>query len=82
MLGKMIIQGLVAATLIGGAAAVYAQAKDRNEPPPAATGYLPQPADETRLHRDGRRHHDGRERDAGRERHRDGDRDRDTDSDD
>lgn len=32
MLGKMLIHGLVAAALVGGAAAVYAQARD--------TGYL------------------------------------------
>lgn len=36
MLGKMLIHGLVAAALIGSAAAAYAQAKDN--------GYLPAPA--------------------------------------
>ncbi|TAN61509.1 MAG: hypothetical protein EPN20_12335 [Magnetospirillum sp.] len=36
MLGKMLIHGLIAATLIGSAAAVYAQGKDN--------GYLPSTA--------------------------------------
>jgi hypothetical protein len=81
MLGKMIIQGLVAAMLIGGAAAVYAQTKDRNEPPPAASGYLPQPADGARgSHADrAERRHGDRDRDSGRERHRRGHRDTDRD---
>lgn len=44
MLGKMIVQGLVAAAIIGSAAAVYAQAKDDGilTPKPAqATGVAP-----------------------------------------
>ncbi len=72
MLAKMMIQGLVAAILIGGAAAVYAQAKEGG-PSAAApaqatsdTGYLPSPADGARRDRDGRRHA------AGTERHREG----------
>lgn len=72
MLTKMMIQGLAAAILIGGSAAVYAQARDGGQasaaPPVAAsdTGYLPAPADGPRKHKDGRkqgggaeRHHDG-----------------------
>jgi hypothetical protein len=72
MLAKMMIQGLVAAILIGGAAAVYAQAKDGG-PSAAApaqatsdTGYLPSPADGRGKHKDGRKHADVNER------HRDG----------
>lgn len=56
MLGKMMIHGLVAAILIGGAAAVYAQARaDGPAAPPAAStgnGYL-QPGSD-RAHSDGR----------------------------
>jgi len=63
MLGKMMIHGLVAAILIGGAAAVYAQAKADGAVAPAGNGYL-QPgtdgartdgtrADGTRTDRDG-----------------------------
>ncbi len=37
MLGKMLIHGLVAATVIGSAAAVYAQAKDNGYLSPATT---------------------------------------------
>ncbi|OFW97174.1 MAG: hypothetical protein A3D94_23195 [Alphaproteobacteria bacterium RIFCSPHIGHO2_12_FULL_66_14] len=88
MLGKMMIHGLVAAILIGGAAAVYAQAKDGGSlsAAPAGTGYL-QPTDRgLREHGDGRkhadradRHRDGHDRDdhdgdGGRSRHRDSDR--------
>jgi hypothetical protein len=82
MLAKMMIQGLVAAILIGGAAAVYAQA-GANGPSPAApaqatgdTGYLNAPTDRVRKHKDGRKHA------ARTERHRDGrthDNDRDDD---
>jgi len=66
MLGKMIIHGAIAAILIAGAAAVYAQAKDgeipvtppvqATTPAPAGNGYL-QPADGWRgKHKDGRKH--------------------------
>jgi hypothetical protein len=82
MLTKMMIHGLVAAILIGGAAAVYAQAKDSRQPstaPVQATndsGYLQSPADGVRKHKDGRKHA------AKAERHREGhgrDNDRDDD---
>jgi cell division protein FtsN len=72
MLAKMMIQAVVAAILIGGAAAVYAQA-GANAPSPAApaqatgdNGYLNAPTDRVRKHKDGRKHA------AGAERHRDG----------
>jgi hypothetical protein len=71
MLGKMMINGLVAAILIGGAAAVYAQARDGGSlsAAPAGTGYL-QPTDRgLREHGDGRKHADRTDR---ADRHRDG----------
>jgi hypothetical protein len=53
MLGKMMIHGLVAAILIGGAAVVYAQARaDGPAAPPAAStgnGYLQPGSDGTRV---------------------------------
>ncbi len=76
MLGKMMIHGLVAAILIGGAAAVYAQARDTATPAPADNGYLQSTSDGG--HRDGYRDRDGhRDRDGDRhrtrsERHADG----------
>jgi hypothetical protein len=70
MLAKMVIHGLVAAILIGGAAAVYAQAKDNGylsaAPAQARTdgvtaaqsdnGYLKSPADGVRKDKEGRKH--------------------------
>ena len=56
MLGKMMIHGLVAAILIGGAAAVYAQAKADGPVAPAANGYLQPGTDGARTDRDGRKH--------------------------
>lgn len=70
MLGKMMMHGLVVAILIGGAAAVYAQAKDDGSlsaaPAKAGTdngtaarsdnGYLSPANDDVRSHRDGRKH--------------------------
>ena len=53
MLGKMMIHGLVAAILIGGAAAVYAQARADGTGRPGDNGYL-QPGDRRRPHRQGR----------------------------
>jgi hypothetical protein len=82
MLAKMLVHGLVAAILIGGAAAVYAQARDSGQPsaaPAQATsdnGYLQSPTDGVRKHKDGRKHA------AKSERHREGrshDNDRDDD---
>ena len=69
MLGKMMIQGLVAAILIGAAAAVYAQARTDAPVAPAGNGYL-QPgtdgtrADGARTDGDGRRKADRSERHA------------------
>lgn len=57
MLGKMMIHGLVAAILIGGAAAVYAQARDTATPVQADNGYLRPTADGG--HGDGYRDRDG-----------------------
>lgn len=56
MLGKMMIHGLVAAILIGGAAAVYAQAKADGPAAPAGNGYLQPGTDGARSDRDGRKH--------------------------
>lgn len=70
MLGKMMMHGLVVAILVGGAAAVYAQAKDDGylSAAPAKSdtdngtaarsdnGYLPRMNDDVRSERDGRRH--------------------------
>jgi hypothetical protein len=56
MLGKMIIRGLVAAILIGGAAAVYAQAKTDGPAAPAGNGYLQPGTDGARTDREGRKH--------------------------
>ena len=61
MLGRMMIHGLVAAILIGGAAAVYAQATADGPAAPAGNVYL-QPGtdgtrtDSTRTDRDSRKH--------------------------
>lgn len=66
MLGKMMIHGLVAAILIGGAAAVYAQAKVDGTPVQSDNGYLQQRADGVRTDKDGRKH------DAKSERHAEG----------
>lgn len=69
MLGKMMMHGLVVAILVGGAAAVYAQAKDNGylsaAPAKAGTdngpaarsdnGYL-SPTNDVRTDRDGRKH--------------------------
>ncbi len=56
MLGKMMIHGLVAAILIGGAAAVYAQAKTDGPAAPAGNGYLQPGPDAVRTDKDGRKH--------------------------
>ncbi len=56
MLGKMMIHGLVAAILIGGGAAVYAQAKADGPVAPAGNGYLQPGTDGARIDRDGRKH--------------------------
>ncbi len=56
MLGKMMIHGLVAAILIGGAAAVYAQAKTDGPATPAGNGYLQPGPDGARTDKDGRKH--------------------------
>ena len=56
MLGKMMIHGLVAAILIGGAAAVYAQAKTDGPAAPAGNGYLQPGPDAARTDKDGRKH--------------------------
>ena len=77
MLGKMMVHGLVAAILVGGAAAVYAQAKDNGylsaAPAKAGTddgtaarsdnGYL-SPPNGVRTDRDSRKHAAGTERHA------------------
>lgn len=92
MLKKMLIQGLVGAAVIGGAAAVYAQTQGGSD-----NGYLAAPAQDGRFDRDRDGHReDGRvrghrerhdERDQARlERHgrghdRDNDRDHDRDDD-
>ncbi len=65
MLGKMMIHGLVAAILIGGAAAVYAQAKADGPAAPAGNGYLQPGTDGARTDRDGRKHAAKPERHAG-----------------
>jgi len=67
MLGKMMIHGLVAAILIGGAAAVYAQARDTATPAQSDNGYLQPTSDGD--HMDSYRDRDGR-RDRGGDRHR------------
>lgn len=78
MLGKMMMHGLVVAILIGGAAAVYAQAKDNGylsaAPAKADTdngaiarsdnGYLPQTNNDVRSDKDGGRHAAKQERHA------------------
>lgn len=70
MLGRMLIHGLVAAVLVGSAAAVYAQAKDNGYPAPDTiqtkgtapaevkpdNGYLRPAAARTRGRDDGRDH--------------------------
>lgn len=56
MLGKMMIHGLVAAILIGGAAAVYAQAKTDGPAAPAGNGYLQPGPDGARTDGDNRKH--------------------------
>lgn len=62
MLTKMLVHGLVGAILIGGAAAVYAQARDNGSPSamPAQAksdnGYLQSPADGVRKHKDSHKH--------------------------
>lgn len=77
MLGKMMIHGLVAAILIGGAAAVYAQAGAGGTAAPAGNGYL-QPgtgdvrSDAARTDKESRKHADKLERHDGQ---RDGQRD-------
>lgn len=45
MLGKMLVHGLMAAALVGSAAAVYAQAQDSGSPPPDATPAMPAEAE-------------------------------------
>lgn len=89
MLGKMMIHGVVAAILIAGAAAVYAQAKDGGSlsAAPAGTGYLKPTDGGFREHRDGRKHadradrqrdghdRDHQDRDGSHRRHRGSDRD-------
>jgi hypothetical protein len=56
MLGKMMIHGLVVAILIGGAAAVYAQAKADGTVATSDNGYLQPGTDAARTDRDGRKH--------------------------
>lgn len=56
MLGKMMIHGLVAAILIGGAAAVYAQARADGPTAQSDNGYLQPGTGGTRTDRDGRKH--------------------------
>ena len=56
MLGKMMIHGLVAAILIGGGAAVYAQARGDATAAPAGNGYLQPGTDGARTDKDGRKH--------------------------
>lgn len=57
MLGKMMIHGLVAAILIGGAAAVYAQAKDNGYLSAAPTkANTDTGTDDVRSDKDGRKH--------------------------
>ena len=77
MLGRMMVHGLVVAILVGGAAAVYAQAKDNGylsaAPAKAGTddgtaarsdnGYL-SPTNGVRTDRDSRKHAAGTERHA------------------
>ena len=76
MLGKMIVQGLVAAILIGAGAAAFAQAKGDNASLDAAAaaegnGYLTVPNQNIRKHdetdrakrEDNERHQDGRKQD-------------------
>ncbi len=71
MLGKMMIHGLVAAILIGGAAAVYAQAKADGTTAPAGNGYLQPGTDGARP--DGvRTDKDSRKKAARSERHAEG----------
>ena len=55
MLGKMMIHGLVSAILIGGAAAVYAQAKADATTAPVDNGYLQTGADGVRTDKDSRK---------------------------
>ena len=64
MLGKMMIHGLVAAILIGGAAAVYAQARADGPTAQSDNGYLQPGTDGARTDRDGRKHADKSERHA------------------
>lgn len=56
MLSKMMIHGLVAAILIGGGAAVYAQAKTDGPAAQSDNGYLQPGTDGARNDRDGRKH--------------------------
>ena len=56
MLGKMMIHGLVAAILIGGAAAVYAQARADGPAAQSDNGYLQPGTDGARTDKDGRKH--------------------------
>ena len=56
MLGRMMIHGLVAAILIGGAAAVYAQATADGPAAPAGNGYLQPGTDRARTDGDSRKH--------------------------
>jgi hypothetical protein len=88
MLGKMFIHGLVAAILIGSAAAVYAQSKDNGylspasapaatsvkaDPRPAATGYV-RPEGGVVRDRDGKHERkDKRDHERGHDRHHDKD---------
>ena len=64
MLGRMMIHGLVAAILIGGGAAVYAQARGDGTAAPAGNGYLQPGTDGGRTHKDGRKQADRPERHA------------------
>ena len=89
MLGRMLIQGLIATALIGGAAAVYAQGVHAADapPPPAQTaptatpdakadnGYIHPPAGNTRDKREqaGKSDHHGEGREPGHKRHHDDD---------
>lgn len=76
MLGKMTIHGLVAAILIGGGAAVYAQARDTATPAQRDNGYLQQTSDgvqrDSYRDGDGRRDRDGDRHRTRSERHADG----------
>ena len=69
MLGKMMIHGVIAAILIGGAAAVYAQARADGTPARSDNGYLQPGTDGARTDKDGRKHGKSERRLDGRKGH-------------